>query len=45
MPDSSVLDVKLNSNTRGSVYFAADVIATISGLALTEIDGIATIVR
>ena len=45
MPEKSFVDLKVNSATNGSVYFASDVIATIAGLALTEIEGITNIVR
>ena len=45
MPDNDFVDVEVNSSTGGSVYFASDVIATIAGLALTEIDGIANVIR
>lgn len=45
MPENSFVDVKLSPATKGSVYFASDVISTIAGLALTEIEGIANIIK
>lgn len=35
-------NVQLDTNANGSVSFAADVVATIAGLAATEIDGVAS---
>ena len=43
MPETAFVDVKVNSATSGSVYFASDVICTIAGLALTEIEGVVTL--
>ena len=37
-------DVKLNENPDGTVSFASEVIATIAGLAATEVDGVASMV-
>ena len=45
MPENTSVDLTINSASGGSVYFASDVIATIAGLALTEIEGITNIVR
>ena len=45
MPENSFVDMKVNSSTGGCVYFASDVICTIAGLALTEIEGVANVVR
>ena len=45
MPESAFVDLKVNSATNGSVYFASDVICTIAGLALAEIDGVDSAVR
>ena len=45
MAENSFVDLKINSPASGSVYFASDVIATIAGLSLTEIEGIANIIK
>lgn len=44
MPDNN-LNLKINSGANGSVYFAPDVISTIAGIALAEVDGIANTVH
>ena len=41
MSDNHPSDVKLNENPDGSVSFATDVVATIAGLAATEVEGVA----
>lgn len=45
MAENNASDVKLNSNGNGMVYFAADVVATIAGLAVTEVEGVANMVN
>lgn len=35
-------DVKLDENPDGTVFFATDVVATIAGLAATEVEGVAS---
>ena len=45
MPEKAFVDVKVNSATNGSVYFASDVICTIAGLALTEVEGVVTFAK
>ena len=42
MSDNFPSDVKLNENPNGTVSFATEVIATIAGLAATEVDGVAS---
>ena len=37
-------DVKLNDNPNGTVSFATEVVATIAGLAATEVDGVASMI-
>lgn len=37
-------DVKLNENPNGTVSFATEVVATIAGLAATEVDGVASMI-
>ena len=44
MAENNASDVKLNSSNNGTVYFAADVVATIAGLAVTEVEGVANTV-
>lgn len=41
MSDNYPSDVKLNENPDGTVSFATEVVATIAGLAATEVDGVA----
>ena len=45
MPEQLRADCELGRNSNGSICFAADVLATIAGIALTEIEGIASSVR
>lgn len=42
MSDNFPSDVKLNENPDGTVSFATEVVATIAGLAATEVDGVAS---
>ena len=42
MSDNYPSDVKLNENQDGTVSFATEVVATIAGLAATEVDGVAS---
>lgn len=42
MSENYPSDVKLNENSDGSVTFATEVVATIAGLAATEVDGVAS---
>ena len=42
MSDNFPSDVKLNENPNGTVSFATEVVATIAGLAATEVDGVAS---
>ncbi len=44
MAESSASDVRLDANSNGMVYFATDVVATIAGLAVTEVEGVANTV-
>ena len=44
MADNSASDVRLHTNGNGMVYFASDVVATIAGLAVTEVEGVANTV-
>lgn len=44
MSDNYPSDVKLNENPNGTVSFATEVVATIAGLAATEVDGVASMV-
>ena len=37
-------DVKLNENPDGTVSFATEVVATIAGLAATEVEGVASMI-
>ena len=40
MPDNTSVDLKFESANNGSVSFAPDVLATIAGISLTEVEGI-----
>ena len=42
MSENNRSDVKLNDTQNGTVSFATEVIATIAGLAATEVDGVAS---
>ena len=42
MSDNYQPDVKLDENPNGTVSFATDVVATIAGLAATEVEGVAS---
>jgi len=42
MSENYPSDVKLDENPDGSVSFATDVVATIAGLAATEVEGVAS---
>jgi len=42
MSENYPSDVKLNENPDGSVTFATEVVATIAGLAATEVEGVAS---
>ena len=44
MSENVPSDVKLNDNPNGTVSFATEVVATIAGLAATEVDGVASMV-
>ncbi len=44
MSDNYPSDVKLNDNPNGTVSFATEVVATIAGLAATEVDGVASMI-
>lgn len=44
MSENYPSDVKLNENQDGTVSFAAEVVATIAGLAATEVDGVASMI-
>ncbi len=44
MAESGASDVRLDANSNGMVYFATDVVATIAGLAVTEVEGVANTV-
>ena len=41
MSDNNNTDIRINSTESGSVCFAPDVLATIAGLSIAEIDGVA----
>lgn len=41
MAENNTSDVRLDTNSNGLVYFASDVVATIAGLAVTEVEGVA----
>ncbi|MCR4622017.1 MAG: Asp23/Gls24 family envelope stress response protein [Clostridiales bacterium] len=45
MPENKSVDLKIDTRANGAVYFASDVIQTIAGIALTEVEGIANMVR
>ena len=42
MSDNNQPDVKLDENPNGTVSFATEVVATIAGLAATEVEGVAS---
>ena len=42
MNETNPIDVKFDENPDGTVTFATDVVATIAGLAATEVDGVAS---
>ena len=42
MSENYPSDVKLNENPNGTVSFATEVVATIAGLAATEVEGVAS---
>lgn len=44
MSENYPSDVKLNDNPDGTVSFATDVVATIAGLAATEVDGVVSMI-
>ena len=44
MSENNPSDVKLNENPNGTVSFATEVVATIAGLAATEVDGVASMI-
>ena len=44
MSENYPSDVKLNGNPDGTVSFATEVVATIAGLAATEVDGVASMI-
>ena len=44
MSEKNPSDVKLNENPNGTVSFATEVVATIAGLAATEVDGVASMI-
>ena len=44
MSDNYPSDVELNDNPNGTVSFATEVVATIAGLAATEVDGVASMI-
>ena len=44
MSENYPSDVKLNENPDGTVSFATEVVATIAGLAATEVDGVASMI-
>ena len=45
MAENNTSDVRLDANSNGRVYFASDVVATIAGLAVTEVEGVANTVN
>ena len=45
MSENYPSDVKLNENPNGTVSFATEVVATIAGLAATEVDGVASMIN
>ena len=44
MSENNPSDVKLNENSDGTVSFATEVVATIAGLAATEVEGVANMI-
>lgn len=44
MAENNMSDVRLDATSNGSVYFVSDVLATIAGLAVTEVEGVANTV-
>ena len=44
MAENNTSNVRLDSGSNGLVYFASDVVATIAGLAVTEVEGVANTV-
>ncbi len=44
MSENNPSDVKLHENPNGTVSFATEVVATIAGLAATEVDGVASMI-
>ncbi len=45
MPENNSTDIRFDAAGNSAVYFAPDVLATIAGIALTEIEGIASSVK
>ncbi len=44
MAENNMSDVRLDATSNGTVYFVSDVLATIAGLAVTEVEGVANTV-
>ena len=44
MAENNMSDVRLDATSNGTVYFVSDVLATIAGLAVTEVEGVANMV-
>jgi len=44
MAENNMSDVRLDETSNGTVYFVSDVLATIAGLAVTEVEGVANTV-
>lgn len=44
MAENNMSDVRLDTTSNGTVYFVSDVLATIAGLAVTEVEGVANTV-
>ena len=44
MTENNMSDVRLDTTSNGTVYFVSDVLATIAGLAVTEVEGVANTV-
>ena len=44
MNENMQTNVQLDANGKGTVTFATDVVATIAGLAATEVEGVASMV-
>ena len=44
MTENNMSDVRLDATSNGTVYFVSDVLATIAGLAVTEVEGVANTV-